>query len=64
MTDRVTTPFGATSTADEVIEGVDLRGRRVVVTGAAGGLGRETAGALASVGRFSHRPPTRDGGTP
>jgi NAD(P)-dependent dehydrogenase (short-subunit alcohol dehydrogenase family) len=48
MTDRITTPFGAASTADEVIAGVDLTGRRAVVTGGASGLGRETARALAS----------------
>jgi NAD(P)-dependent dehydrogenase (short-subunit alcohol dehydrogenase family) len=50
MTDRITTPFGAESTADEVIAGVDLTGRRVIVTGGASGLGRETARALASAG--------------
>jgi NAD(P)-dependent dehydrogenase (short-subunit alcohol dehydrogenase family) len=50
MTERVTTPFGAQSTADEVIAGVDLTGRRAIVTGGAGGLGRETARALASAG--------------
>jgi NAD(P)-dependent dehydrogenase (short-subunit alcohol dehydrogenase family) len=50
MTERITTPFGASSTASEVIAGVDLAGRRAVVTGGAGGLGRETARALASAG--------------
>ena len=50
MTERVTTPFGASSTASEVIAGVDLTGRRAVVTGGAGGLGRETVRALASAG--------------
>ncbi len=50
MTHRITTPFGAESTADEVIAGVDLTGRRAIVTGGAGGLGRETARALASAG--------------
>ncbi|NJA60406.1 oxidoreductase, partial [Streptomyces sp. NEAU-H3] len=44
--DRVTTPFGATSTAADVLAGVRLDGRRAVVTGGAGGLGRETARAL------------------
>jgi NAD(P)-dependent dehydrogenase (short-subunit alcohol dehydrogenase family) len=43
-------PFGPQSTAAEVIAGVDLTGRRAIVTGAAGGLGRETATALASAG--------------
>jgi NAD(P)-dependent dehydrogenase (short-subunit alcohol dehydrogenase family) len=50
MTERITTPFGAASTAAEVIAGVDLTGRRAIVTGGASGLGRETARALASAG--------------
>ncbi|MEU8633092.1 SDR family NAD(P)-dependent oxidoreductase [Amycolatopsis sp. NPDC048633] len=50
MTERITTPFGAQSTADEVIAGVDLTGRRAIVTGGASGLGRETARVLASAG--------------
>jgi NAD(P)-dependent dehydrogenase (short-subunit alcohol dehydrogenase family) len=50
MTDRVTTPFGAQSTAAEVIAGVDLTGKRAIVTGAASGIGIETASALASAG--------------
>ena len=39
----ITTSFDATSTADEVVEGVDLRGTRAVVTGGASGIGVETA---------------------
>ena len=50
MTERITTPSAPQSTAAEVIAGVDLTGRRAVVTGGAGGLGRETARALASAG--------------
>jgi len=50
MAERIPIPFGARSTADEVIAGVDLAGRRAVVTGASGGLGRETARALAAAG--------------
>jgi NAD(P)-dependent dehydrogenase (short-subunit alcohol dehydrogenase family) len=46
----VTTPFGAQTTAAEVIKGVDLTGRRAIVTGGASGIGRETARALASAG--------------
>jgi NAD(P)-dependent dehydrogenase (short-subunit alcohol dehydrogenase family) len=42
--------FGATSTTDEVLEGVDLSGKRVLVTGASAGLGVETARALAAHG--------------
>jgi NAD(P)-dependent dehydrogenase (short-subunit alcohol dehydrogenase family) len=47
---RITTPFGATSTADEVIAGVDLAGKRAIVTGASSGIGQETARALAAAG--------------
>ena len=42
--------FGATSTTDEVLEGVNLSGKRVLVTGVSAGLGVETARALASHG--------------
>src|ERR1700743_1431388 len=44
------TPFGRTSTASEVIDGVDLSGQRAIVTGAGSGIGIETARALASAG--------------
>jgi NAD(P)-dependent dehydrogenase (short-subunit alcohol dehydrogenase family) len=47
---RITTPFGATSTAAEVAAGVDLTGRRAVVTGGASGIGVETARTLAAAG--------------
>jgi NAD(P)-dependent dehydrogenase (short-subunit alcohol dehydrogenase family) len=50
ITTRVTSPFGFESTAAEVIAGIDLRGRRALVTGAASGIGVETARALASAG--------------
>jgi NAD(P)-dependent dehydrogenase (short-subunit alcohol dehydrogenase family) len=50
MTDRITTPFDAESTAAEVIAGIDLTGRRTVVTGGASGIGVETARALANAG--------------
>jgi len=46
----ITTPFGATSTAAEVAAGTDLTGKRAIVTGAASGIGVETARALAGVG--------------
>ena len=42
--------FGATTTAADVIAGVDLTGRRAVVTGGSSGLGAETARILASAG--------------
>jgi NAD(P)-dependent dehydrogenase (short-subunit alcohol dehydrogenase family) len=44
------TTFGATSTTDEVLEGVNLRGKRVLVTGVSAGLGVETARALVAHG--------------
>ncbi|WP_312160960.1 SDR family NAD(P)-dependent oxidoreductase [Phenylobacterium sp.] len=43
-------PFGATSTTDEVLAGVDLSGKRILVTGASAGLGVETARVLAARG--------------
>jgi NAD(P)-dependent dehydrogenase (short-subunit alcohol dehydrogenase family) len=46
----ITTPFGPESTAAEVVDGVDLEGLRAIVTGAASGIGLETARALASAG--------------
>jgi NAD(P)-dependent dehydrogenase (short-subunit alcohol dehydrogenase family) len=42
--------FGATSTTDEVLQGVNLSGKRVLVTGVSAGLGVETARALAAHG--------------
>jgi NAD(P)-dependent dehydrogenase (short-subunit alcohol dehydrogenase family) len=46
----MTGPFGATSTTDEVLAGVDLGGKRILVTGVSAGLGVETARALAAHG--------------
>src|SRR5271170_2794875 len=46
----MTGTFGATSTTDEVLEGVDLRGKRIMVTGVSAGLGVETARVLAARG--------------
>ena len=43
-------PFGAESTTDEVLDGLDLRGKRILVTGASAGLGVETARTLAAHG--------------
>lgn len=42
--------FDASSTTDDVLAGFDLSGRVAAVTGASGGLGLETARALASRG--------------
>jgi NAD(P)-dependent dehydrogenase (short-subunit alcohol dehydrogenase family) len=47
---RITTPFGFASTAAEVIAGVDLSGKRAIVSGASSGIGVETALALADAG--------------
>jgi NAD(P)-dependent dehydrogenase (short-subunit alcohol dehydrogenase family) len=49
-TTLIRTPFGMHSTAAEVAERVDLTGRRAIVTGAASGIGVETARALAATG--------------
>ncbi len=46
----ITTEFDASSTAAEVVRGIDLTGRKVVVTGASSGIGVETARAFASAG--------------
>lgn len=42
--------YGRDTTTDDVLEGLDLSGRRIVITGAAGGLGLESARALAAHG--------------
>ena len=42
--------FGAESTTDEVLAGVDLSGKRILVTGVSAGLGVETARVLAAHG--------------
>src|ERR1700761_8609386 len=46
----MTAAFGAASTTDDVLEGVDLSGKRILVTGASAGLGVETARALVARG--------------
>jgi NAD(P)-dependent dehydrogenase (short-subunit alcohol dehydrogenase family) len=42
--------FGATSTTEEVLSGVDLKGKRILITGVSAGLGVETARSLAAHG--------------
>lgn len=42
--------FGFATTVEEVIDGVDLRGKTAVVTGASSGLGLATVSTLASAG--------------
>jgi NAD(P)-dependent dehydrogenase (short-subunit alcohol dehydrogenase family) len=44
------TSFGATSTTDDVLSGVSLKGKRILVTGVSAGLGVETARSLAAHG--------------
>jgi len=42
--------FGPTSTTEEVLAGIDLRGKRILVTGVSAGIGIETARSLAAHG--------------
>ncbi|MEG5175605.1 hypothetical protein [Microcoleus sp. B3-D7] len=46
----IATPFGRHSTAAEVVEGIALSGKRVIVTRAESGIGIETVRALALTG--------------
>ena len=46
----ITTRYGHDTSAEEVARGIDLTGRRVIVTGGASGIGVETARALAGTG--------------
>jgi hypothetical protein len=39
--------FGATSTAEEVLSCINLKGKRILVTGVSAGIGVETARSLA-----------------
>jgi hypothetical protein len=39
MTTRFITPYSAQTTADDVVAGLDLTGRRIIVTGGASGIG-------------------------
>jgi WW domain-containing oxidoreductase len=45
-----TNPFGARSTADKVLAGVDLSGKHFVITGCNSGIGFETMNSLAANG--------------
>src|SRR5580700_834826 len=42
--------FGATTTTEDVLSGIDLHGKRILVTGVSAGLGTETARSLAAHG--------------
>src|SRR6516164_2330278 len=46
----MTNVFGASSTTEDVLSGVELQGKRALVTGVSAGLGLETARALAAHG--------------
>ncbi|MDT0468429.1 SDR family NAD(P)-dependent oxidoreductase [Streptomyces gibsoniae] len=48
--DRISSSFNATSTAAEVVDGIDLHGKQMIVTGGSSGIGIETARALATAG--------------
>ena len=50
MSDRITSRFHALTLAREVVKDMDLTGRTAIVTGAASGIGVETARALAEAG--------------
>jgi NAD(P)-dependent dehydrogenase (short-subunit alcohol dehydrogenase family) len=51
MTNKLeATLFGSTSTTDEVLSGVNLKGKRVLVTGVSAGLGVETARSMVAHG--------------
>src|SRR6202040_1603870 len=45
-----TSAFGPTSTTEDVLAGIDLQGKRILVTGVSAGLGVETARSLAAHG--------------
>ena len=65
ITTRVTSPFGFESTAAEVIAGLDLHGRRALVTGAASGIGvvddHARAGPIQRAGNLGSDPLRRSG---
>ena len=46
MTNIFEATFGATSTTDDVLSGVNLKGKRILVTGVSAGIGVETARSL------------------
>src|SRR5271156_872546 len=47
---RMANVFGATSTTEDVLSGIDLQGKRILVTGVSAGIGVETARSLVAHG--------------
>ncbi|MEU8323335.1 SDR family NAD(P)-dependent oxidoreductase [Nonomuraea sp. NPDC048881] len=58
---RIGSGFGARSTADEVLKGIDLTGRVALVTGGYSGLGLQTTRALSEAGAQVVVPARRRG---
>ncbi|UXN32289.1 SDR family NAD(P)-dependent oxidoreductase [Glutamicibacter sp. M10] len=50
MTNLITTEFTPRATADHILDGVALNGKRMIVTGGASGIGAQTVRALAKAG--------------
>jgi len=50
MANTLEATFGATTTTDEVLSGVNLKGKRILVTGVSAGIGVETARSLVAHG--------------
>ena len=55
----MTAPFNARSTTDDVLAGVDLAGKRILVTGVSAGLGVETARVPGRSGVWLRADPER-----
>lgn len=49
----MTAMFGAASTTEDVLSGVELQGKRILVTGVSAGLGVETARSLRMARQWS-----------
>ncbi|MFI5976095.1 SDR family NAD(P)-dependent oxidoreductase [Streptomyces sp. NPDC051452] len=58
---KIGSGFGATSTADDVLRGIDLSGKLALVTGGYSGIGLETTRSLAKAGAHVVVPARRPG---